>query len=79
MAARRYERGDFLAGFISPVRKSAMTQTKMKVVKENAERIQASGEGLRKFTAINNNTTSTSTEASSYALPDHSKGTWPAR
>ena len=47
--------------------------------KENAEKIQASGEGLRKFTAINNNTTSTSTEASSYALPDHSKGTWPAR
>ena len=34
MAARRYERGDFLARFISPVWKGAMTQTKMKVAKK---------------------------------------------
>ena len=34
MAARRYERGDFLAGFISPVWKGGMTQTKMKVLKK---------------------------------------------
>ena len=33
MAAHGYERGDFLAGFISPLWKGAMTQTKMKVAK----------------------------------------------
>ena len=74
MAARTYERGELFHWIHLPILEERNEEDKYQGDEENAERIQASGEGLSEFAAINNSialAASTSTENCSTSTPDH--------
>ena len=77
MAARSYERGEFFRRIPLPSLERRNDEGEDEGNKENSDRIQASAEGLSEFAAINNNTTSTSTEACANALSDLSMAQGP--
>ena len=77
MAARRYKHGEFFRRIHLSSLEWRNDEGEYEGNKESPERIQASAEGLSEFAALNNNTTSTLTEACLNALSDLSMAQGP--